>query len=110
MLLNFFHFFSSYTQKLDAENGGGSPIEAIAYARKHFSKFVDKFEKEIQLLMGTLMYIPVGLENSPYRGLCGPNLMVEVSILPNSIVDISIFFFLNSFFLFFSYHLPTTGG
>lgn len=69
----------AFLQKLDAENGGGSPIEAIAYARKHFSKFVDKFEKEIQLLMGTLMYIPVGLENSPYRGLCGPNLMVEAA-------------------------------
>lgn len=24
------------------------------------------------------MYIPVGLENSPYRGLCGPNLLIEV--------------------------------
>lgn len=65
-------------QKLDAENGGGSPIEAIGYARKHFSKFVDKFEKEIQLLMGTLMYIPVGLENSPYRSLSGTNLLIEV--------------------------------
>lgn len=28
--------------------------------------------------MGTLMYVPIGLENSPYRGLCGPNLMIEV--------------------------------
>lgn len=65
---------------MNAEHGGGSPIEAIAYARKHFAKFVDKFEKDIQLLMGTLMYIPVGLENSPYRGLCGPNLMIEVRV------------------------------
>lgn len=64
---------------MDAENGGGSPIEAIGYARKHFSKFVDKYEKDIQLLMGTLMYFPVGLENSPYRRLCGSNLLVEVS-------------------------------
>lgn len=67
-------------QILDADNGGGSPIEAISYARKHFSKFVDKFEKDIQLLMGTLMYIPVGLENSPYKRLCGSNLLIEVSI------------------------------
>lgn len=63
---------------MDAENGGGSPIEAIGYARKHFSKFVDHFEKDIQLLMGTLMYIPVGLENSPYRSLSGTNLLIEV--------------------------------
>lgn len=62
-------------QKLDAE----PPLEAIRYAQKHFAKFVDKFEKEIQLLMGTLMYIPVGLENSPYRSLSGSNLLIEVS-------------------------------
>lgn len=68
----------SNLQILDADNGGGSPIEAIGYARKHFSKFVDKFEKDIQLLMGTLMYIPVGLENSPYKRLCGSNLLIEV--------------------------------
>lgn len=28
--------------------------------------------------MGTLMYFPMGLENSPYRRLCGSNLLVEV--------------------------------
>lgn len=65
---------------MDAEHGGGSPIEAITYARKHFAKFVDKFEKEIQLLMGTLIYIPVGLENSPYRSLSGSSLLIEVWI------------------------------
>lgn len=79
MIIFFCNFRLFFVQKLAAEQiGSGSPIEAIAYARKHISKFVDKFEKEIQLLMGTLMYIPVGLENSPYRGLCGPNLMIEV--------------------------------
>lgn len=73
----------AFLQKVYAEHngGGGSPIEAIAYARKNLSKFVDKFEKEIRLLMGTLMYIPVGLENSPYRDLCGPSLMVEVNFV-----------------------------
>lgn len=71
----------AFLKKLYAEHGGGSPIEAIAYARNYLSKFVDKFEKEIRLLMGTLMYIPVGLENSPYRDLCGPSLMVEVKSL-----------------------------
>lgn len=63
-------------QKLEAE----PPLEAIRYAQKHFAKFVDKFEKEIQLLMGSLMYIPVGLENSPYRSLSGANLLMEVSV------------------------------
>lgn len=91
-------FFFFLLQKLAAEHGGGSPIEAIAYARKHFSKFVDKFEKEIQLLMGTLMYIPIGLENSPYRGLCGPNLMIEVIIvLPLMFITMCLNQFLHEF-------------
>ena len=33
--------------------------EAITYARTNFSKFVERFEKEIQILMGTLIYLPV---------------------------------------------------
>lgn len=66
-------------QKLDAERGDSSPIEAIAYARKHFAKFVDKFEKEIQFLMGTLIYIPFGLENSPYSSLSSSALLIEVN-------------------------------
>lgn len=54
-------------------------MEAIAYARKHFKKFVTKFTTEIQSLMGALAFVNNGLENSPYRGLCGPTLTVEVS-------------------------------
>lgn len=67
----------AFLKKIE-ENGSTSPIEAIAYARKYLSKFVDKFEKEIRVLMGTLMYIPVGLDNSPYSELTKSNLVVEV--------------------------------
>lgn len=55
-----------------------SQKEAITYARNCFSKFVHKFEKEIQTLMGTLMYLPVGLENSPYKKLNAPEMWIEV--------------------------------
>lgn len=57
-----------------------SQKEAIAYARTYFSKFVHQFEKEIQTLMGTLMYLPVGLENSPYKKLNGPEMWIEVFV------------------------------
>ncbi|XP_060523943.1 E3 ubiquitin-protein ligase RMND5A isoform X1 [Cylas formicarius] len=40
--------------------------EAIAYARTHFRKFVHKHEKDIQTLMGMLLYVPNGITTSPY--------------------------------------------
>lgn len=55
-----------------------SQKEAISYARTYFAKFVHQFEKEIQTLMGTLMYLPVGLENSPYKKLNAPEMWIEV--------------------------------
>lgn len=39
------------------------------------------------------MYIPVGLENSPYRGLCGPNLMIEARTTPDQYHCFSPFHF-----------------
>lgn len=54
----------AYLQLL--EQGIGSQTEAIAYTRLHFNKFIDRFEKEIQMLMGCLIYLPMGFENTPY--------------------------------------------
>lgn len=59
-------------------SGPASQSEAIQYARKYFSQFVGKFEKEIQILMGTLMYLPVGIDNSPYKNLNSPEMWIEV--------------------------------
>lgn len=56
-----------------------SQCDAIMYARTNFAKFVQHFEKDIQILMGTLMYLPNGLENSPYRKLNAPEMWMEVS-------------------------------
>lgn len=58
--------------------GIGHQTEAITYARTHFAKFVQTFQKDIQILMGTLMYLPVGIENSPYRNLIAPEMWIEV--------------------------------
>jgi hypothetical protein len=46
----------------------GKSMEALDYARKHFTHFVKKELREIQRLMGSLVYCK-DLENSPYRDL-----------------------------------------
>lgn len=53
--------------------------DAITYARTYFAKFVGQFEKDIQILMGTLVYLTAGLDNSPYRKLNSADMWVEVS-------------------------------
>lgn len=59
--------------------GMASQADAIQYARKNFAKFVDRFQKDIQILMGTLMYLPVGIENSPYKNLNSPEMWMEAA-------------------------------
>lgn len=58
--------------------GINAQSEALKYARTHFAKFVNIFQKDIQILMGALMYLPVGIENSPYRTLIAPEMWIEV--------------------------------
>uniref|UniRef100_U5ENW0 Putative e3 ubiquitin ligase n=1 Tax=Corethrella appendiculata TaxID=1370023 RepID=U5ENW0_9DIPT len=53
--------------------------DAISYARTNFSRFVDRFEKEIQILMGTLIYLPIGIDNSPYKYLLAPEMWIEAA-------------------------------
>lgn len=61
-------------------NGGvQAQTEAIYYARTNFAKFVSRHEKEIQTLMGTLIYLPLGIENSPYKFLMAPEMWVETA-------------------------------
>lgn len=43
--------------------------EAIEYARKNFTPFVNKHEKEIQTLMGMLLFAHNGLTASPYAAI-----------------------------------------
>ncbi|XP_052862896.1 E3 ubiquitin-protein ligase RMND5A isoform X1 [Anopheles cruzii] len=61
-------------------NGGvQAQTEAIAYARTNFAKFVRRFEKDIQSLMGTLIYLPIGVHNSPYKYLTAPEMWIETA-------------------------------
>lgn len=61
-------------------NGGvQSQTEAIQYARVNFAKFVNRFEKEIQTLMGTLIYLPMGVDNSPYKFLMASEMWIEAA-------------------------------
>lgn len=59
--------------------GVNAQTEAIAYARAYFPKFVPRFQKEILNLMGTLMYLPNGIQNSPYRHLMAPEMWIETA-------------------------------
>lgn len=53
--------------------------EAITYARNNLSKFVTKYQKDFQSLMGCLLYLKVGLENSPYRFLIHDEMWIEAA-------------------------------
>ncbi len=58
---------------------GSNPMEAVHYARTHFPQFVDGHEREIQALMGALMFAGPKLENSPYSHLLDDALWHEIS-------------------------------
>ena len=50
----------------------GSKMEAIMYARQNFPSFVYGQEREVQSLMGAVMYSGSALEQSPYGHLLSP--------------------------------------
>lgn len=60
------------------QRGPLGQTEAIMYARTHFHQFINRHEKEIQILMGMFLYLPHGIGNSPYRHLLDPNLWAEI--------------------------------
>ncbi|CAD7088629.1 unnamed protein product [Hermetia illucens] len=90
---------AKYSEELDAKNsplefklhrlafiqilslGVGAQSEAITYARTNFGKFVNRYEKEIQNLMGSLIYLPTGIHNSPYKHLMSPELWTEAAYI-----------------------------
>ncbi|CAB0019268.1 unnamed protein product [Nesidiocoris tenuis] len=61
------------------EKGTSCQGEAIAYARAHLSKFVATHEKDIQILMGMLLYLAQGVARSPYAHLVQPSLWADIS-------------------------------
>lgn len=67
----------AYLQLL--EQGVSAQAEAISYTRTHFKKFINRFEKEIQMLMGCLIYLPMGYENTPYNHLFTNDMWVDAA-------------------------------
>lgn len=59
--------------------GISAQAEAIAYARNNFHKFIDRFENDIPNLMGCFIYLPSGIENSPYKHLISTEMWTEAS-------------------------------
>lgn len=66
--------FMSLVQK-----GMAAQSEAIAYARMYLSQFVNRHEKDIQTMMGMLMYLPHGIDCSPYAHMLESALWGEIS-------------------------------
>lgn len=60
------------------KNGSNYQTEAISYARTHFRKFVGKHEKDIQTLMGMLLYVQNGIGSSPYSCLLDTEMWIEI--------------------------------
>lgn len=68
-------------------NGGiATQNEAIHYARNHLSKFIshncfgeNKYLKEFQALMGCLLFLKVGIENSPYKQFLREEMWIEAA-------------------------------
>ncbi|CAD5117653.1 DgyrCDS6406 [Dimorphilus gyrociliatus] len=55
--------------------------ECLSYATKHLSKFAVEHTSEFQTLIGCLMYVNKGLENSPYSHLLDAQLWRDAEIL-----------------------------
>lgn len=67
----------AYLQLL--ESGMAAQTDAIAYTRTHFNKFINRFEKEIQILMGCLIYLPSGFQNTPYSHLFDSDMWMDAA-------------------------------
>jgi len=62
------------------KQGQAKQTEALAYA-KNFAAFATSHAKELQSLMGSLLYLRYGIENSPYSHLLDPVHWAEIQDL-----------------------------
>ncbi|XP_030565124.1 E3 ubiquitin-protein transferase RMND5A [Drosophila novamexicana] len=56
-----------------------SQHEAIVYARTNFQKFAVRYEHEIANLMASFIYLPGGLEKTPYKIFLAQEMWTELS-------------------------------
>lgn len=60
------------------QQGPSKQTEAITYARQNLTQYVERHGKEVQALMGTLLYLPNGIQSSPYSHLLDPTLWLDI--------------------------------
>ncbi|KZC11103.1 Protein RMD5 like protein A [Dufourea novaeangliae] len=60
------------------QQGPSKQTEAIMYARQNLTQYVGRHGKEVQALMGTLLYLPNGIQSSPYSHLLDPTLWLDI--------------------------------
>lgn len=60
------------------QKGSAMQEEAIVYARQNFQHLALQHEKDIQVLMGSLLYLKQGVDNSPYSYLLDPIHWAEI--------------------------------
>jgi len=60
------------------KGGVQGQMAAVDYAR-NFAPFAEKHAAEIQSLMGSLLFLPTGLEQSPYSNLLDPALWAQIA-------------------------------
>ncbi|XP_071946939.1 E3 ubiquitin-protein ligase RMND5A-like [Antedon mediterranea] len=59
------------------KGGPEKQLEALVYSR-NFAPFAERHEQELQILMGSLLFVRQGLENSPYVHLLDPVSWLEI--------------------------------
>lgn len=85
-----------FLQLLESNSSGQ---QAIAYARQNFQKFRNS---DIKILMGTLMFLKVGIENSPYHALLDHSLLLEAADLFLKVISTTcIYLYFNILYNFF---------
>lgn len=63
------------------QGGIENQMKLINYSRTYFTQFSKKYCKDIQTLMGSLMYLRIGIANSPYSHLLDQSNWDEISIM-----------------------------
>ncbi|XP_077992250.1 E3 ubiquitin-protein ligase RMND5A-like [Glandiceps talaboti] len=65
-------------QFIELLKGGASSQQQILHYARNFGIFADGHSRELQVLMGSLLYLRQGIENSPYSHLLDPIHWLEI--------------------------------
>lgn len=74
-----FEFKLHRLQYIELLRGGiSNQMALVNYSRAHFKPFSEKYRSEIQILMGSLIFLASGIENSPYAYLLDQNNWTDI--------------------------------